>query len=415
MSFFVNQGGQVDSSLVGCYSVSPARYMIYGRGTAQKLDEVIAKIGTTKAFIITGRSLSTKTPVIKDAEAALGSAHVGTFSKIGQHAPITAIREATELVKKSDADVLVSIGGGSPVDSAKAIAFQIHRETGKWIPSIAVPTTLSVAETTQNAGFTNEEKQKIAVRDPELVPKSISKPSDGESCADRTQLWFTMGILRCTLRSRYGPARECASPHPRSSTQSAENVQVRALDHAVELLYHPLAPEIPTKRLALEAIRDLFTYLPQSRAEPADAEIRQRLFLACYASLFPLMLSGGVGLSHSTGHALGATYDIPHGITSCLTLAPVVALKAKTRPEEAKMIARVVPYIGETSRGSDEEDALVVSRAIAGLVDGLGHASTLTQYGVPPGEEESIASHALVGGKENPDFNNLVEIIHSLY
>ncbi|KAK2624881.1 hypothetical protein QTJ16_006074 [Diplocarpon rosae] len=382
MSFFANQGGQVDSSLVGCYSASPARYMIYGRGTAQKLDEVIAKIGTTKAFIITGRSLSTKTPVIKDAEAALGSAHVGTFTKIGQHAPIAAIREATELVKKSGADVLVSIGGGSPVDSAKAIAFQIHRETGKWIPSIAVPTTLSVAETTQNAGFTNEEKQKIAVRDPELVPKIVVY--DGDIAVHTPlSLWTSTGV--------------------------------RALDHAVELLYHPLAPEIRTKRLALEAIRDLFTYLPQSRAEPADAEIRQRLFLACYASLFPLMLSGGVGLSHSTGHALGATYDIPHGITSCLTLAPVVALKAKTRPEEAKMIARVVPFIGKTSRGSDKEGALVVSRAIAGLVDGLGHASTLTQYEVPPGEEESIASHALVGGKENPDFNNLVEIIHSLY
>ncbi|PBP15575.1 alcohol dehydrogenase IV [Diplocarpon rosae] len=382
MSFFADQGGQVDSSLVGCYSASPARYMVYGRGIAQKLDEVIAKIGTTKAFIITGRSLSTKTPVIKDAEAALGSAHVGTFTKIGQHAPITAIREATELVKRSGADVLISIGGGSPIDSAKAIAFQIHRDTGIWIPSIAVPTTLSVAETTQNAGFTNEEKQKIAVRDPELVPKIVVY--DGDIAVHTPlSLWTSTGM--------------------------------RALDHAVELLYHPLAPEIPTKRLALEAIRDLFTYLPQSRAEPADGEVRQRLFLACYASLFPLMLSGGVGLSHSTGHALGATYDIPHGITSCLTLAPVLALKAKTRPDEAKMVARVIPYIGETSRGSDEEDALVVSRAIASLVDGLGHASTLTQYGVPPGEEESIASHALVGGKEHPDFNNLVEIIHALY
>ena len=72
---------------------------------------------------------------------------------------------------KSGCDVLVSIGGGSPIDSAKAIAYNIHQETGKWIPSIAVPTTLSVAETTQNAGFTTEEKHKIAVSNPELVPK----------------------------------------------------------------------------------------------------------------------------------------------------------------------------------------------------------------------------------------------------
>lgn len=86
-----------------------------------------------------------------------------------------------------------------------------------------------------------------------------------------------------------------------------------------------------------------------------------------------------MGLSHSIGHALGATYSIPHGITSCLTLAPVLALKARTKPVEAKMIARVIPYIGRTSEGSGEKDALVVSQAVAGLVEELGHKSTLTQ------------------------------------
>jgi 3-oxoacid CoA-transferase len=87
--------------------------------------------------------------------------------------PIQDIREATELMSKSGCDVLISIGGGSPIDSAKAIAYNIHEETGKWIPSIAVPTTLSVAETTQNAGFTTEDKHKIAVSSPELVPKGM--------------------------------------------------------------------------------------------------------------------------------------------------------------------------------------------------------------------------------------------------
>jgi 3-oxoacid CoA-transferase len=85
--------------------------------------------------------------------------------------PIGDIKEATVLMAKSKCDVLISVGGGSPIDSAKAIAYNIHQETKKWTPSIAVPTTLSVAETTQNAGFTTEERHKIAVSDPELVPK----------------------------------------------------------------------------------------------------------------------------------------------------------------------------------------------------------------------------------------------------
>jgi len=153
--------------------------------------------------------------------------------------------------------------------------------------------------------------------------------------------------------------------------------QIRSLDHAVELMYHPLATEIPTKRMCLEAIKDLFTYLPQSKANPDDADVRVKLFLACYSSLFPFLYTGGVGLSHSIGHAIGATYAIPHGITSCLSLAPTVHFKA-SNAEEANQIARIVPYIGKQSTGSDEKDSHVVGDAIAGLVEELGHKTTLT-------------------------------------
>lgn len=95
---------------------------------------------------------------------------------------------------KSGCDVLISIGGGSPIDSAKAIAYNIHEETGKWIPSIAVPTTLSVAETTQNAGFTTEEKHKIAVSNPELVPK-------GKCEVERSEK-LILTKLSCGIRRR---------------------------------------------------------------------------------------------------------------------------------------------------------------------------------------------------------------------
>jgi 3-oxoacid CoA-transferase len=60
--------------------------LLFRTGTSNQLSDVIAELGATKAFIITGRSLYEKTPVIKNIEKALGSAHGGTFSKIGQHA-----------------------------------------------------------------------------------------------------------------------------------------------------------------------------------------------------------------------------------------------------------------------------------------------------------------------------------------
>lgn len=155
---------------------------------------------------------------------------------------------------------------------------------------------------------------------------------------------------------------------------------MRSLDHAVELMYHPPASEVPTKRLALEAVKDLFTYLPQSKANPNDAEVRTKLFIACYSSLFPFLYAGGVGLSHRIGHAIGATYSIPHGMTSCLSLAATIHSKASD-PEEAKQIARIIPYIGKQSTGSDEKDSHIVADAIAGLVEELGHKTTLTAVG----------------------------------
>ncbi len=80
-------------------------------------------------------------------------------------------------------------------------------------------------------------------------------------------------------------------------------------------MYHPLASEVPTKRLCLSAISDLFHYLPLSM-NADDVDSRQALFLAAYGSLFPFLYSGGVGLSHSIGHSIGATYgNVPTLLT----------------------------------------------------------------------------------------------------
>ena len=76
-----------------------------------------------KAYIVTGSSLQNKTPVIKEIEGILGEKHIKTFSKVAQHAPIQAIREATEEAKNAGVDVFISVGGGSPIDSVKGDRF----------------------------------------------------------------------------------------------------------------------------------------------------------------------------------------------------------------------------------------------------------------------------------------------------
>lgn len=116
------------------------------------------------------------------------------------------------------------------------------------------------------------------------------------------------------------------------------------------------------------------------------------------------------------GHALGATYQIPHGITSCLTLSLVLRHKALTSPAEANQIARLVPFLGLPDKGSDKENAIQVAERVAALVDDLGLKSTLTEYHVPQTQEEmqGIAERA-VHKREGDEFEAVVEIVRRMY
>lgn len=90
--------------------------MAYGPDTVHKHLLTSLPSSDAKAFIITGNSLVTKTPLVNQVKKILGDRHAGTFSRIGQHAPQATVQEAEALIAK-DADIttLISIGGGSPV------------------------------------------------------------------------------------------------------------------------------------------------------------------------------------------------------------------------------------------------------------------------------------------------------------
>ncbi|KAH9830707.1 uncharacterized protein C8Q71DRAFT_816984, partial [Rhodofomes roseus] len=270
----------------------------YGPGSlATALPKLLKTLGASKALIVTGRSLHDKTDVVKKVEGVLQQhgAYAATFYEIGQHTPVAGIHNGLKVFKESGADVIVSVGGGSPIDASKAILYFLQKETGgEYLRQIAIPTTLSAAEYTVGAGYTDEKGKKVAVSSPLLAPSGIILDAE-LTLATPERLWLSTGL--------------------------------RAVDHAVENLYRPLIPP-PVKYLCYAALVDLFKYLPASKANPTAVDIRQKLQLASWMSLWPIKLEkySALGLSHALGHKLGATYSIPHGITSCLTLAPTVAL-----------------------------------------------------------------------------------------
>lgn len=405
----------------GIYRNTLLQAVYFGPGSiASSLPAAIDALNlkSKKAFILTGKSLATKTQVIERVQqilAAKGYYSGETYFDIGEHAPVAGIREAVERIKRSNADVIVAVGGGSPIDAAKAVSFYTHQQEygeesarnplthmDKFIPTIAVPTTLSVAETTQNAGFKSDEGHKIGVSSRNLVPRAIIY--DAELTLDTPErLWLSTGI--------------------------------RALDHAVEYLYRPDTHPL-VKPAAQSAVREIFTYLPLSKKDLKNVDVRQKLQLACFNSLWPESRMGALGLSHGLGHKLGATYGISHGITSCLTLAPTVRFTASWKDTpllHLQNLADTLPFIPAPYNANPQplsapvgaltgdvspqelqqlrDRASAVGDAIQKLVDELGLHSTLKGCGLGPEEPAIVATKVTGEDKKGSEYWNGVKAI----
>lgn len=136
-----------------------------------------------------------QTDIVKKVEGILReqNQYADTFYNIGEHTPVAGICAGADMFKKSGADIIVSIGGGSPIDASKAIIYFVQQERGgEFVRQIAIPTTLSAAEYTVRgpfrdyislvttlisrkfgAGYTDETGQKTSVASPYLAPAGV--------------------------------------------------------------------------------------------------------------------------------------------------------------------------------------------------------------------------------------------------
>ncbi|PWY67986.1 Dehydroquinate synthase-like protein [Aspergillus sclerotioniger CBS 115572] len=356
---------------------------------------------TSKAIIITGNSLATRTPLVQQLQTLLTPTHhAATISTITQHNPSNTLDDALTTILSLHAtdptiDTLISLGGGSPIDSAKILALRFHQHHSPESSSpyttiplkplklthLSIPTTLSAAETTPGGGFTTSNGTKQSLMSPHMSINTIFYDPD---YAKHTplHLWLTTGI--------------------------------RALDHTIEAIYHPTASEIPWKVLALWAVKELFECLPLAKeSHPDNDSVTMRLMLAAFASsgLKGARVTGGglglgMGLSHSLGYALGSPYGIPHGVTSCVTLGKVVG----------RQVARLCEAVGGVRTGDEEVDAGIVGERVEGLVEGLGlRVGSLMELGVGNGEVEVIAKRALRGVGEGVLFERVRELVEEMF
>jgi alcohol dehydrogenase len=189
---------------------------------------------------------------------------------------------------------VVSFGGGSPIDSCKVALYGLLPE--RELIHIAVPTTLAAAEFTHAGGVTDETTRvKSGVYDPRVLPRTVIE-DPALTLATPDWLWVTTGM--------------------------------RALDHAIECAYairhQPISDALASKSIAL-----LVKHLPASIRTEGDERLAHRgqCQMAAWFSIYGAM-NTRFGLSHLLGHQIGPKWDVPHGVTSCITLPTAMRFMA---------------------------------------------------------------------------------------
>ena len=334
---------------MGTRAYLPTSRVHFGPASLEKLEGEAGDFD--RAFVITGRTLYEETDLVRRVEGMLGEKHAGTFSGMGQHTPGSAVEKAAEEAK--EADLLVSVGGGSVIDGTKALAVRLD-----YPAQIAIPTTLSGAEWAHAVGVTDEEAgRKSGFADPKAVPPVVILDAEATLYTPE-KLWLSTGI--------------------------------RALDHAIEGFLakgeHPIEDV-----MGLEGAKRLVAYLPRSKETPEDVEMRHELQLAAWMAYFG-PLNTPMGLSHNLGRRIGASYDVPHGYTSCVTLAPTLEVVGDqvTRARWEQLT---------NSLGGEPAER------VAALVEELKLPSTLRDVGVPEADIEEIAQE--FGGRAEDAFEIL--------
>jgi alcohol dehydrogenase class IV len=374
-----NNGGPI----TGEHAYLPRDKVIFGPGSASRLAGEVDRLGGTRVLLVTGSSLATRTDLPQRLADHLGKRCVDVFSKSVQHVPRASVLEATAQARDARIDLIVSFGGGSPIDTAKAVAMCLARGVtdesgldrlrmrieggdlvvpemeGSPIPHVSLPTTLSAGEHSPFAGITDIARQvKDAYGGAPLTPKVVIL--DPELCIP-------------TPAGLFG------------------STGIRAIDHCVETVCS-IAPSPFADALALRALEMLVAALPRAVADPEDITARGACLVAAWMSIFSLP-NTPFGLSHAIGHQLGARCDVPHGITSAIMLP--VAMDYN-RPVMAARQALLAAAMGLDTAGlSIDEAARGASDRIRALVKQIGVKDRLRDWGVRESDLPGIAADAI--------------------
>lgn len=346
---------------------------VTGPGSLARIPALLTKCGTRRPLVAASRRQCAD-PAFQQMLSRLEG--YALFSDIQPNPPVSAVEAAAALYRREGCDSLVAVGGGSPMDTAKAAAALLARpdrtlsqlagllKVRRPIPPfIAVPTTAGTgSETTIAAVVTGSDHHKYAVSDLCIIP-------------------------RCAVLD---PLLTVSLP-PRTTAETGMD----ALTHAVEAYLSRFYPTRQTDRLAEEAVVTIFRTLEHACAHGDDVDARQALLTASYQA-GAAFTRASVGNVHAIAHTLDGLYGVGHGLANAVLL-PVVL--RDYGPAAYRKLARLAELVGLPG-GTDGEKADAFIDAILAMNARLG---------IPTGfsciREEDLPQMAAWAAKEaNPTY-----------
>ncbi len=308
---------------------------VSGVGAVSKIPELLKKEKVKKVMVVTGPTVGKKlAPKILEELDSAGITWTH-FSEVEANPSVNTVNKIRDAYLDSGCRGFIAIGGGSPMDAAKAAAARVVRpktevgrmaglmKVGKKIPPfIAVPTTAGTgSETTIAAVITDSETHhKYAIMDLHLVPK--------------------YAVLDPEMTRQLPPQITAATG-------------MDALTHAVEAYLCWTYNTSESIRLAEEAVCGIFRFLERAYANGGDMEARTEMLVAAYKAGFAFTRAG-VGNVHAIAHTLGGLYNTPHGLANAVIL-PIV-LEDYGAEVEGKL-AHLAELSGVMTDGTDNEKA----------------------------------------------------------
>jgi alcohol dehydrogenase class IV len=286
---------------------------------------------------------------------------VGSFNDLPPHVPDVAVRAGFDACLRLGAKSIIALGGGSVLDAAKAVSHLHHQETGRHLPIAALPTTLSGSEFSHYFGITETDrpqkfKRSYAVR--ETVPKVVV--IDPVLVLDTPRTLLLSSAIKGMDHAVEG-MRKVTKDHPHAIMAAS----------GVERFFSVLE-KWPQKVATRQAVRD-------GLVTTDDLLQLQLGAWQCYFSPASVIY----GLSHRIGHILGGTFGLPHSVTSCITLAPVIRACAEVYGDKLEVFS--------DGRGGAETAARLASR-ISDVVTSLGLPDRISAFDFDKAELANVAA-----------------------